>query len=152
MMKFSALLISAICFLAGFDTGILDEVRANYKKLVSDKALCEKFISELEKTKDNSARHLAYLGSLQTIWAHHVFSPISKLNTFNKGKKNIEQAIKKEPENVELRFVRLSVQKNAPSFLGYKSNVKEDAEFIRKSRHQVKTAVLQENIKAILND
>lgn len=48
---------------------------------------------------------MAYLGGLQTIWANHVFSPISKLNTFKEGKKNIEQAIKKEPENVELRFI-----------------------------------------------
>ncbi len=79
-------------------------------------------------------------------------SPISKLNTFKEGKKNIEQAIKKEPENVELRFIRLSVQKNAPSFLGYKSNINEDAKFIKENRHQIRSEILQKNIGTLLKD
>ena len=124
------------------NVSILDKVRTNYNKLAADKALCKKMILALEETKDNSATHLGYLGGLQTIWANHVFSPMSKLNTFNKGKKNIEQAIKKEPNNVELRFIRLSVQKNAPSFLGYHSNIKEDIGFIKNNRGEIKSEIL----------
>lgn len=152
MIKIPGLLISAIFFLMGFNATGLDVVRANYNKLVSDKELCEKIIAELTETKNNSATHMAYLGGLQTIWANHVFSPISKLNTFKEGKKNIEQAIKKEPENVELRFIRLSVQKNAPSFLGYKSNINEDTEFIKENRHQIRSEILQKNIGTLLKD
>lgn len=150
MMKFLGLLTSAIFFLISFHATDLDVVRANYNKLLSDKELCEKMIVELTETKNNSATHLAYLGGLQTIWANHVFSPISKLNTFKEGKKNIEQAIKKEPDNVELRFIRLSVQKNAPSFLGYKSNINEDTEFIKENRHQIGSEILQKNIGTLL--
>lgn len=152
MIKIPGLLISAIFFLMGFNATGLDVVRANYNKLVSDKELCEKMIAELTETKNNSATHMAYLGGLQTIWANHVFSPISKLNTFKEGKKNIEQAIKKEPDNVELRFIRLSVQKNAPSFLGYKSNINEDTEFIKENRHQIRSEILQKNIGTLLKD
>ncbi|MBB5440428.1 hypothetical protein HDC92_004129 [Pedobacter sp. AK017] len=107
-------------------------------------------IAELEKTKNNSATHLAYLGGLQTIWTNHVFSPISKLNTFKEGKKNIEQAIKNEPNNAELRFIRLSVQKNAPSFLGYKSSIDEDTEFIKKNKNQISSDILHKNIETLL--
>lgn len=152
MIKIPGLLISAIFFVMSFNATGLDVVRANYNKLVSDKELCEKIIAELTETKNNSATHMAYLGGLQTIWANHVFSPISKLNTFKEGKKNIEQAIKKEPDNVELRFIRLSVQKNAPSFLGYKSNINEDAEFIKENRHQIGSEILQKNIGTLLKD
>lgn len=151
-MKFLGLLISAIFFLINFNGTDLDVVRASYNKLVSDKALCEKMMAELTETKNNSATHLAYLGALQTIWANHVFSPVSKLGTFKEGKKNIEQAIKKEPDNVELRFIRLSVQKNAPSFLGYKSNINEDTEFIKENRHQNGSEILQKNIETLLKD
>lgn len=150
MIKISSLLISTIFFILSFNATGLDEVRANYNKLVSEKELCEKMIAELTKTKNNSATHLAYLGGLQTIWANHVLSPISKLNTFKKGKNNIEEAIKKEPENVELRFIRLSVQKNAPSFLGYKSNIHEDVKFIKENRHQLGSDILQKNITTLL--
>ena len=151
MMKFSGVLVAVLFFMTSFNTTGLNEVRAVYKKVLSDKALCEKMINELSETKNNSATYLGYLGGFQTIWANHVFSPISKLNTFKEGKKNIEKAIKKEPENVELRFIRLSVQKNAPSFLGYKSNVKEDTDFIKKNRNQIKSAVLEKNIEMLLN-
>src|SRR5690606_10096101 len=146
------LLISAIFFLTSFNTTDLNVIRANYNKVVSDKELCKKMITELAETKNNSAIHLAYLGALQTIWANHIFSPTSKLSTFKEGKKNIEHAIKKEPDNVELRFIRLSVQKNAPSFLGYKSNRNEDAKFIKENRHQIGSEILQKNITTLLKD
>jgi len=109
-------------------------------------------IDELEGMNTNSATYLGYLGGLQTIWAKHVFSPISKINTFKQGKKKIEQAIKKEPDNVELRFIRLSVQKNAPSFLGYKSNIYDDTEFIKKNRYQIGSETVDRNIKKLLKD
>lgn len=150
MMKVPGLLMSAICLLTSVDTTNLDVVRANYYKVVSDKKMCKQMITELEKTKNNSATHLAYLGGLQTIWSNHVFSPISKLNTFKEGKKNIEQAIENEPNNAELRFIRLSVQKNAPSFLGYKSSINEDTEFIKKNTDQISSDILHKNIKTLL--
>jgi hypothetical protein len=151
-MKFLGLPITAIFFLISINVTVLCVVRANYYKLASDKELCEKMIVELTETKRNSATHLAYLGALQAIWANHVFNPISKLGTFKKGKKNIEQAIKKEPDNVELRFIRLSVQKNVPSFLGYKSNINEDTKFIKEKHHQIDSEVLQKNIETLLKD
>src|SRR5690606_11018226 len=101
-MKFSSLFISAIFLWTSFNPIGLDEVRANYIKLPSDRELCRQMMAELAKTKSISATHLAYLGGLQAIWANHVFSPISKLNTFREGRKNIEQAISKEPDNAEL--------------------------------------------------
>lgn len=152
MIKFPGLLISAVFFFMSFHATGLDVVRANYSNLVSEKELCEKMIADLMETKNNSATHLAYLGGLQTIWANHVFNPIGKLNTFKEGKKNIEQAIKKEPDNVELRFIRLSVQKNAPAFLGYNSNINADTEFIKENRHQIESEILQKNIETLLKD
>lgn len=134
------------------DSTSLEQVRMNYNKAVSDKALCEKMITELSKAQKESTDYLAYLGGFQAIWANHVFSPISKLSTFNKGKKNIEKAIKKEPDNAEYRFIRLSIQKNIPSVLGYKSNIKEDTEFLKNNQNQIKSEILQRNIEALLKN
>ncbi len=148
-----SIMLSVVLWLTSYVANAINlgTVRANYQKVISDKTLCKSMITELEKTRNNSVTHLAYLGSMQTIWANHIVNPISKLNTFNAGKKNIEHAIKNAPNNVELRFIRLSVQKNAPSFLGYDSNIKEDTEFIRKYRHQITLDVLQKNIDNLLN-
>lgn len=152
MMKSLAILFSVFVLQTGSEADFLNQIRKNYDRFVSDKELCRKTVSELEKTKTSSATFVGYLGALQTIQANHVVSPISKLKTFNKGKKNIELAIKKEPDNIELRLIRLSVQKNAPAFLGYQSSIQEDLAFIRKNKSQVKSDVLKNNIEKILKD
>lgn len=127
----------------------LEYVRANYDKAVTDKKLCRQMIEDLEKA-ERAPLFLAYLGGLQTIWANHVFSPISKLNTFNQGKKNIEKAVYSDKDNAEIRFVRLSVQKNAPSFLGYHSMIKTDETFLKMHRQKIASNVVQSKIDQLL--
>lgn len=133
-----------------FKNSDLNEVRASYSKAVLDKKLCKKMIEELELSKEKSVIALAYLGAYQTIWANHVFNPLSKLATFKKGKNNIESAISKEPENVEIRYIRFSVQKNAPSFLRYNSHLKEDRDFLVKNKKNINSDLLQKNIETLL--
>ena len=119
----------------------LNFIRLNYGKAVSDKKLCHRMITELQ-TEKNTPVLLAYLGGLQTIWANHTINPISKLSTFNKGKKNLEKAVEMASEDIEIRFVRLSVQKNAPKFLGYHQQVEVDEVFIEKYKHTITSASL----------
>ena len=133
-----------------FKNSDLNEVRASYSKAVLDKKICKKMIEELELSKEKSVIDLAYLGAYQTIWANHVFNPLSKLATFRKGKNNIELAISKEPENVEMRYIRFSVQKNAPSFLRYNSHLKEDRDFLVKNKKNINSDLLQKNIETLL--
>lgn len=140
-----------ILSLLSFSLNTLGEIRANYTKAVSEKELCKRMISELESSKSISAIELGYLGGLQCVWANHVISPITKLSSFNSGKKNIEKAIEMDPQNAELRFIRLSIQKNIPSFLNYHSNLKEDEYWIRKNLDQVKSSIVKKNIQILLN-
>lgn len=145
-MLFSTVLLMNV----SFKNSDLNEVRTSYSKAVLDKKLCKKMIEELELSKEKSVIDLAYLGAYQTIWANHVFNPLSKLATFRKGKNNIELAISKEPENVEMRYIRFSVQKNAPSFLRYNSHLKEDKDFLVKNKKNINSDFLQKNIETLL--
>lgn len=145
-MLFSTVLLMNVFF----KNSDLNEVRTSYSKAVLDNKLCKKMIEELELSKEKSVIDLAYLGAYQTIWANHVFNPLSKLATFRKGKNNIELAISKEPENVEMRYIRFSVQKNAPSFLRYNSHLKEDKDFLVKNKKNINSDFLQKNIETLL--
>ncbi len=129
----------------------LDYLRFNYKKAVSDKKLCLQMIEDL-RSQDNEPIFLAYLGGLQTIWAKHTFNPVEKLRTFNKGKKNIQQAILKDPYNAEARFIRFSVQKNAPFFLGFNLNIKEDEEFLSIHRTKIRSDIVIKNLEMLLKN
>lgn len=127
----------------------LEQVRSNYAKAAQDKQVCKAMIVALTNAQ-NSPLYQAYLGGYRAMWAKHILNPISKLNTFNKGKKDIEAAILADPSNIELRFVRLSVQKNCPSFLGYNSHIQIDTKLLTTHKHTIKSPMLSNMIDNIL--
>lgn len=123
-----------ICFIAtslkamAIDTEIY---RKNLALAPSDKKLCTTMIENLEDHLPNKKLE-GYLGAYTMIKANHQFSPISKLNSFNSGKKILDNAINSLPNDIELRYVRYAIQISIPSFLGYKQNLKEDKEILLK--------------------
>ncbi|MCB0824227.1 MAG: hypothetical protein KDC09_16135 [Bacteroidales bacterium] len=72
---------------------------------------------------------LAYKGAAQTTLANCKKTPFSKLSVFNEGKDDLEKAIQEDPDNVEIRFLRYTIQTNIPGFLNY-NNKEEDRKFI----------------------
>ena len=127
----------------------LNLLRKNLPLAVDEKKICEQMMNLLLKNAKTSVE-ISYLGVYQTIWANHVINPISKLSTFKKGTKNIDLAIKQQPNDVEIRFIRHSVQKNAPQFLGYSGALKADESFLKSNYHQVESTTLKEMIKNLL--
>lgn len=129
----------------------LDDIRINYAKSVSDKKLCEQMIKEIG-LQTPSPVLMCYLGGLQTIWAQHVFNPFQKMQTFKKGKINIEKAIQQERDNPEMRYIRLSIQENAPSILGYHSDIQNDRVFLQKHLSEITSEVVRRNIEILLKN
>lgn len=149
------LIITCVVFILGtsFTTSKLsmDDIRRNYQLAVDDKSVCRNMINALENnTQDNV--QLAYRGAFQTIWAHHTYNPVSKFNTFNAGKDNIEKAVTLSPNNVEIIFIRYSIQKNIPSFLGYKSNMQSDRIFLQNNLNNITSAELKKMVVAVLTN
>ncbi|MCE1202138.1 MAG: hypothetical protein LWX09_08585 [Bacteroidia bacterium] len=62
--------------------------------------------------------------------ALHTIMPISKYNYFRQGRDMIEDAILQMPDNVELRFLRLTIQIGTPAFLNYNHHIATDREMI----------------------
>lgn len=133
-------------FLWGQDLNLL---RKNLGIAPENKSVCEQMIESIPSNTANPV-FLAYLGAYQTIWANHVINPFSKLSTFNKGKKNLQKAVSLENNNVEIRFLRYSIQKNAPKFLGYSDNLAEDKKYIESHRNEVKSVELNNLINKVL--
>jgi hypothetical protein len=57
-------------------------------------------------------------------------TPKERLEVFSKGRAMLDSAITAEPNNPELRFLRLLIQANAPAYLGYSSDIMADSAFI----------------------
>lgn len=87
----------------------------------------------------NDALKLAYYAAAEMTSAQYKINPASKISAFNSGKKILETAVKKDPANIEIRYIRFTIQSNAPSFLGYNKAVKEDRSYILNNLQDLKS-------------
>lgn len=83
----------------------------------------------------------AYYASLAMKEARFAISPFSKLERFNKGKELLEAVIALNRTNTEYRFLRLMVQENAPSILGYDDAIQQDSRLITSNFNQLSTTL-----------
>jgi hypothetical protein len=138
--------------LCSFTTANLSitEVRTVYEKAIYSQQIAVDLIDKLNASNNNT--FLGYKGAVTMIMAKHVFSPYKKLNYFKNGKEILEKALLKEPLNIELRFLRFSIQSNSPKFLDYHSNVTGDKSFLLKEVKTINDTDLKQRItKFLLN-
>jgi|SRR5688572_10962090 len=89
----------------------------------------------------------AYLGALHMKKAGLSGQTSEKLRLFKAGHFQLESAIKKDPRNPELRFLRLMIQENSPKILKYHDQLSEDASYLRENYKKLDESARQ----ALLN-
>lgn len=93
-------------------------------------------------SKDSKSTHLlikkAYNAAAEMALAKFKFNPISKSESFNLGKKKLDQTILSDSTLIEIRFIRFAIQCQAPIFLGYTNNINNDKAFILKNIQSLK--------------
>lgn len=107
----------------------LSDIRRDFNKGVKDEAICKKHLQVLQ-AKAKTPLEKGYEAAYNMFMAKHASNPFKKMGYFRDGKKLLESQIKIEPNNVELRFIRLCIQYHIPDFLGYKGNIEEDKDFL----------------------
>jgi hypothetical protein len=129
----------------------INEVRIIYQKATASEKSCKELIDLLfPYTDKNNPLLFGYKGVATMLMAKHVFFPFSKLYYFNKGKKMLDRAIDADAENVELRFLRFTIQTNVPTFLGYSDNIKKDKVFILNLFSSIKDPLLKNIMLPVL--
>ncbi len=103
-----------------------EEIRTAFIQASTNGDLRESFLNRASTFDSKSPFHQAYLGASKALMAEMLFNPYSKYVHFKEGTSLIDQAISKDVENAELRYIRFLIQSKSPSFLGYNSQLKED--------------------------
>ena len=91
-----------------------------------------------------------YEACARMLMAQHLINPWSKYQSFKQGAEQLERCVKGNPTNIELRFLRFSVQTKAPAFLGYNQSISKDKDFLLLSLDRVLDAGLAKTIRAFL--
>ena len=127
----------------------LTEIRESFKKAAESKDAADiaDFYQQLEAVQEGDQKVLvAYKGAALAMKSKHEKDKELKKQNFKDGVALIELAVAESPEDIEIRFVRLSVQENTPPFLKYKANLEEDKSFILSHYQQITSA----NLKALI--
>lgn len=111
----------------------LNEIREKYVKAAEDEDAAEELFKYLESKTENEPVLYAYRGAATALMAKYAFLPHKKLSYVHKSMEILKAAVQKDNENIEIRYLRLSIQYNIPSFLGYKENLDEDKKQIYKN-------------------
>lgn len=108
----------------------IDEIRDKFQKAIVNSSMTDKLSMELNKIQKPEPLVLAYIASLEALKAKHSWSPMSKLQYMESHKKMMNDAVRKSPNSMEIRYLRYNIQRSVPSYLGYSPNLAEDKKFI----------------------
>ena len=146
-----------LCILLCFSTRLFSNpeipvLRSLYYKAAVDKDSWKQMAELLSPIDAKSPPILVcYKGVSEIMEAKYVISPWNKLNSFNSGKELIESAVNRDSENLEIRFLRFSVQTNLPSFLNYHDHIDSDKAFIIDNINKTPDNELKKSIIQYLN-
>ncbi len=108
----------------------IDEIRDKFQKAIDNSNMTDKLSMELNKIQKPEPLVLAYIASLEALKAKHSWSPVSKLQYMESHKRMMNDAVRKSPNSMEIRYLRYNIQRSVPSYLGYSKNLAEDKMFI----------------------
>jgi len=116
--------------------------RTGYQQVCMDwenEASAERFYDQMERARRERPQDATLLGfhaAAGLILANHGWSPLSKWQAFTKYRDQLEDAIRRSPQQPDLRLIRLGVQRHAPGFLGYDGQIAEDTRRSREALRQ----------------
>jgi hypothetical protein len=93
---------------------------------LSSSKITDSLYTNLGNIKNRSSLINGYMGTLQALKAKHTWNPYYKIKYLNDAEKTFKIAVTGDPTNIEIRFMRFSVEHNVPGFLGYTKNLVAD--------------------------
>ncbi len=128
-MRFAYMMLTFVMLIFSIASGSandLPQIRKDYYAAINNEKAAEKLYLNLKSRNSSEPIILAYLGSAQAIRARHAFNPYNKVTYLKIGLKTLETAVKSSTQNLEIRFLRFSLEHYIPSFLGFSKHLETD--------------------------
>lgn len=114
----------------GQATSTIQQVREDLFYSEFDLKKCFEFDKSITALNDNSPLIKAYKAASEALIAKYSWNPVTKFNYLNHAQQLLEEAVSKDALNVEIRFLRLYIEKSIPAYLGMSKNIKVDKQVI----------------------
>jgi len=107
-------------------------LKTNMVKAVENAKLTDSLFTSLSKLPNKTALVTGYIGTLEALKAKHSWNPYNKIKYLGRSLKTMQKAIDMDKENMEIRFMRFSIEFFTPSFLGFSKDLAQDKKEIIK--------------------
>ncbi|MFT5512228.1 MAG: hypothetical protein ACI8SE_000625 [Bacteroidia bacterium] len=124
MKKISFVVLAIGCLVSAAFSLKVSHIREDFHKSVRSECKLQAIIVSTTYPNDNITK--GYKGLAKCTSAEFANWPSTKWKYFTEGKTLIEGAIDSDPQNPEVRYIRLMVQLNAPNLVGYSSDIDAD--------------------------
>ncbi len=143
----SFLFFSTILFFSFQLFGQSNELRKSYRDATQSEEKAKAFYEHVKDVTDSDkAVMIAYKGAGKTLLAR--FAPLTqRKEKVKSGIDLVEKAVQKDPDNVEIRLIRLSIQENLPKMFKYNGEIESDKKFIQSKLPSIKDDDLVKMIK-----
>lgn len=125
------LLLSLLLWINFAGTPDLATIRKMYTTAPKSEASAKDFVEKLSDISASDEKILVAYKAASILLDSKFEKKLSqKMERFKEGAKLLESTIANEPNNIEIRMIRLSIQENVPGITGYRKNIKEDRKYI----------------------
>ncbi|MGI4749303.1 MAG: hypothetical protein ACRYFB_01615 [Janthinobacterium lividum] len=104
----------------------IPELRKQMLRAISSSKVTDSLYNNLHNDSPKQPLVVAYLGALEALKAKDSWNPYNKIRFLNLSGKTVAKAVNSSPNDMEIRFVRFSIQTNLPHFLGLNKDLDSD--------------------------
>jgi hypothetical protein len=108
----------------------LKAIRKQLREAINDSKTTDSLYKSLSAVKNRTGIIDGFIAGLQALKAKHAWNPYAKIKYIKNCEATFEKAIVVDPHNIEIRFMRFSVEDSVPGFLGYNKNLGIDSQEI----------------------
>lgn len=133
MLRFLFTSLFIICFsmLNAHNLNDINFLRKEFNLAIENSKKAADLYDQLLQLKPaNNTLQYAYIGATEALLAKHSFNPFSKLSYVNSALNKLNKSIELNHQDIEIRYMRFSVEANMPSYLGYSKHITEDKNFL----------------------
>ena len=125
-----AFLLFIFLFALNIQAQYLASFRAKYATATKSQKNIESYISFADKVNSTNSVIVGYKAAALFLKSKLNIEKGKRIEYIKAGVKSLEAEIFDNPNNAELRMIRLSIQENLPKIVGYGKNIKEDKKFL----------------------
>jgi len=131
--RFLFLFLLFLSFHSKAESATSDEfrnIKAAVQLAIESSSITDSLYRVLKSRDTENPLIIGYIGTLEALKAKHSWNPYNKIKYVALSQKTMKVAVERDPTNLEIRFMRFSIQHYTPSFLGFSKDLEEDRKAI----------------------